>query len=557
MKFRIGTRGSELALWQAHFVQRELAARGHACEIVVLKTRGDVIDDVPLTQVEGKAFFTAEIERALLDGSVDLAVHSHKDLAVESPPGLVVAAIPRRASAAERLLVRREAWDASAAFLPLRSGARVGTSAPRRAEQLRALRPDLELADLRGNVPTRVRRLREGRYDAIVLAAAGLDRLALDVTSLGVVELPAAWFAPAPAQGALAVQARSEDRQIIECVRAALHCPETERCIAAERLLLSRAGGGCNLPLGALVGRDGDGYSAQVFFGTVPQAAGPGPRWAEARGPTPELAAQQAWERLGSNSATRAGPLGGLRVAMTGGEGDGSLLAERLARLGAELTQEVVLCFERLGSERLGPALKRLRTGDWVALTSRRAARCLAGHPQPAGVRAAAVGPATARELAAAGWRADHVGAAGATELGRALPIERGARVLFPCAALARSDLERELATRGVQVERCELYRTRPVEPPIDLAVEVDARVYASPSAVEAALAWERAHPSANTERLALGQTTARALAQHGLAAWCAAGEELDSATGLAEAVVRHLASRQVARAAPLASGKQ
>ena len=178
MKIRIGTRGSKLALWQAHYVRDRLQAAGAEVEIEVLVTRGDRIDDVPLQNVAGKGFFTKEIEDALLDGRVDVAVHSHKDLPVESPPGLAIAAVPERADPAERMLIAPAAHDPDAALLPLLQGVRIGTSSPRRQAQIAALRPDLEILQLRGNVPTRVKRLREGRYDAIVLAAAGLDRLA-------------------------------------------------------------------------------------------------------------------------------------------------------------------------------------------------------------------------------------------------------------------------------------------------------------------------------------------------------------------------------------------
>lgn len=203
MKLRIGTRGSRLALWQAEHVAAALRAEAEV-EIVVLETRGDRIQGVPLSRVEGQAFFTAEIERALLEERVDLAVHSHKDLATESPPGLVIAAIPRRGPTAERLLILPEAGDPDALFLPLKRGARVGTSAPRRRAQLLALRPDLEVVDLRGNVPTRVDKLRARAFDATVLAAAGLERLGLDLSGLVDVPLSPTLFVPAPAQGALA-----------------------------------------------------------------------------------------------------------------------------------------------------------------------------------------------------------------------------------------------------------------------------------------------------------------------------------------------------------------
>ena len=268
MKVRIGTRGSDLALWQANHVAGRLRAAGAETEIIVLKTRGDLIDDVPLSKVEGKAFFTAEIERALLDETVDLAVHSHKDLATEGPEELAIVAIPERAATAERLLIAPAAHDPSAPFLPLVQGARVGTSAPRRAEQLKTLRPDIEVLDLRGNVPTRARRVSEGRYDAVVLAAAGLDRLELDTGDAVVVTLPEETFVPAPAQGALAIQARARDTELAALCREVLHEETTARAVEAERRTLTRAGGGCSLPLGAATEALPDGrWLARIFLG--------------------------------------------------------------------------------------------------------------------------------------------------------------------------------------------------------------------------------------------------------------------------------------------------
>jgi len=229
---RIGTRGSDLALWQARHVAERLAAAGAESTLVVLETRGDRIDDVPLQSVEGKGFFTSEIEAALREKRIDLAVHSHKDLPSAPAPGLVIAAVPARASVEERLLIAPAAHAPRAHGLPLVRRARVGTSAPRRTEQLRALRADLELLPLRGNVPTRVRRLREGRYDAIVLAAAGLDRLALDLRDLIVLTLPRELLVPAPGQGALAIQTRADDEELRElCARV---LADRETAVAVE-----------------------------------------------------------------------------------------------------------------------------------------------------------------------------------------------------------------------------------------------------------------------------------------------------------------------------------
>jgi hydroxymethylbilane synthase len=260
----IGSRGSDLALWQAKHVQGLLAARaGLATEIRIIQTAGDLIQDVQLASLEGKGFFTKEIEAALLAGEIDLAVHSHKDLPTESPPGLTVAAVPERGPVEECLLVRAEAWDAAAPALPLRAGAVVGTGSLRRSSQVLALRPDLRIADLRGNVPTRLRKACEGRYDAILLARAGLVRLGLDPAPLRLHVFTPAEFVPAPAQGALAVQIRAEGARrpqdaAVAAAVARLHDAPTARAVAAERLLLAACEGGCNLPLGAWAVLAGD-----------------------------------------------------------------------------------------------------------------------------------------------------------------------------------------------------------------------------------------------------------------------------------------------------------
>ena len=174
--FRIGTRGSDLALWQAHHVRDLIANAGGTSEIIVLSTQGDRQQVQAFEKLEGKGFFTKEIEEALLEQRIDIAVHSHKDLETEQPKGLTIVAVPDRASQRDTLLVRAD-QHVAAPWLPLAQGATIGTSSVRRRDQLLLLRPDLNIVALRGNVPTRVKRLQEGGYDAIVLAEAGLDRL--------------------------------------------------------------------------------------------------------------------------------------------------------------------------------------------------------------------------------------------------------------------------------------------------------------------------------------------------------------------------------------------
>jgi hydroxymethylbilane synthase len=242
---RIGTRGSALALWQARHVADRIVALPGAppVELVTIETTGDVIRDVPLSTLPGRAFFTKELESAIADHRVDLAVHSLKDVATAIPARLVLGAILEREDPRDVLVARPD--------LRLRSlpeGARIGTSSLRRAAFLRRWRPDLAVVDLRGNVPTRLRRLDDGEYDAIVLAAAGLNRLGLEARITDY--LPADVMLPAVSQGAIAVQARAGDDRVLRWVAMLDHEP-TRLMTTAERALLREVEGGCQVPLGA------------------------------------------------------------------------------------------------------------------------------------------------------------------------------------------------------------------------------------------------------------------------------------------------------------------
>jgi hydroxymethylbilane synthase len=239
MPLVIASRGSELALWQAHWVHAQLTALGHECRIEIVRTTGDRITDAPLAKVGGKGLFTKEIEEALLDGRADLAVHSLKDLPTELPDGLALAAVPRREDPYDALVGRKLA--------DLPAGARVGTSSPRRAAQLRRLRPDLAIESVRGNLDTRLRKLDEGQYDAIVLAAAGLKRLGWAARIAEI--LPPEIMCPAVGQGALAIETRSAGEGWDACVP--LDHAETHSAVAAERTFLRALGGGCQVPIGA------------------------------------------------------------------------------------------------------------------------------------------------------------------------------------------------------------------------------------------------------------------------------------------------------------------
>jgi hydroxymethylbilane synthase len=235
----IASRGSQLALWQAHWVQKQLGAGGLESRIEIIKTTGDKITGVPLAQVGAKGLFTKEIEEALLEQRADLAVHSLKDLPTDLPAGLILAGVPERESPFDAIVGR--------CLDELPSGAKVGTSSLRRAAQLRKLRPDLVIESVRGNLDTRLRKLDEGRYDAIVLAAAGLKRLGWSDRIAEV--LAPEVMCPAVGQGALALESRETGAGKDAC--AALEHAPTRAAVTAERAVLAALGGGCQVPIGA------------------------------------------------------------------------------------------------------------------------------------------------------------------------------------------------------------------------------------------------------------------------------------------------------------------
>ncbi len=242
-QLRIGSRGSQLALWQANHISALLRGRGHEVEIEIIKTTGDKITDVALAQVGTKGMFTKEIEEALAAGRVDLAVHSLKDLPTELPPGFELVAITTRVNPRDVFLSVK--YD-SVAALP--KGGRVGTSSLRRQAQLKVVRPDLVIHALRGNVDTRVRKLEAGDYDAIILAAAGLTRLGK--TQLVKEVLSEEFMCPAAGQGALGIEIRAGD-EAMRAHLAFLDDPAARATTTCERALLNKLGGGCQVPIGA------------------------------------------------------------------------------------------------------------------------------------------------------------------------------------------------------------------------------------------------------------------------------------------------------------------
>jgi hydroxymethylbilane synthase len=249
-QLRIGTRGSQLALWQANWIKEILVRKNPDLdvEIVKIKTTGDKILDVPLAKVGGKGLFVKEIETALLDNSVDLAVHSMKDVPTLLPDGLKIVAISEREDPRD-VIISKEGRT----LAQLREGARIGTSSLRRQAQLAGYRPDLVMEPLRGNINTRLKKLRDGQYDAIVLAYAGVKRLGWEGEVTQVLDTDI--MLPAIGQGALGIEARGDDPGTLERILFLNHS-ETSLCVRAERAFLNRLEGGCQVPIAAYATTD-------------------------------------------------------------------------------------------------------------------------------------------------------------------------------------------------------------------------------------------------------------------------------------------------------------
>jgi hydroxymethylbilane synthase len=258
-KLKLGTRGSDLARTQSGTVAASLERAGFDVELTIIKTSGDQNQTALFGSIGAQGVFVREIEQALVEKRIDLAVHSFKDLPTKSPPELVVAAVPARVDPADVLVVRRSVLEGNKEeWIPLAKSAKVGTASARRRVWLTHFRPDLKIEPLRGNVPTRLRKLAEGAYDAIVLAAAGVERLMAerrlgDLGALGEIEflpLDPQKFVPAPAQGALALQCRRDDARVLAALATIDHA-ESHVAVLAERDALARAEGGCDVAFGA------------------------------------------------------------------------------------------------------------------------------------------------------------------------------------------------------------------------------------------------------------------------------------------------------------------
>jgi hydroxymethylbilane synthase len=490
----IGTRGSALALAQTKLVASRIGADA---EIRVLRTAGDR-SERPIREL-GDGVFVAAIEDALLHREIDVAVHSLKDLPTTEREGLVIAAVPERADPRDVLITSQRSGLPS---LPER--AIVGTSSPRRAAFLRAMRPDVLTREIRGNVDTRLRKVQEGEYDAAVLALAGLRRLGIAVGDHEILDERA--MTPPPGQGALAVQCRADDRAVRTRLEA-LDDADAHRAVRAERALLAALGASCALRLGALARAGSDGVHLAAAFAVGNEIV----RF-DGAGADPDAVAAAAAQALSAHF------LEGVTVVLTRDDDDDRELAEELRVLRARVAVAPCIRTEPLDDRgALAGELAALGADDLVVVTSPAGAAAIGSSGASLAAPVATVGLATAERLRAHGITPAFVARTpSAVALGGEVPLPRGT-VLLARSDRATAELPAILRGRGARVREVIAYRTVvAVSGEIDLARDAIAAgdrpvvVFASPSAVDGFVGEVGSGSLADARIVAIGPTTAR-----------------------------------------------
>lgn len=565
---RIGTRGSALARRQTEMVVRLLSRLFPASTVrtEIVRTEGDVDKVSPLTLIGGRGVFTSALQRALLDGQIDAAVHSAKDLPSLEPPGIEIAAFPERADPRDVVVSRHGVGLADLPREPV-----IGTSSRRRAAQVRALRPDARVVELRGNVDTRLRKALDTELDAVILAAAGVARMGWSDRIAAY--LPVDQFTPAPGQGALAVETRRAPDPTATMVRA-INDSGLARAVAIERAFLRGVGGGCATPIGAYAVPEPatDGREPAIRFHAM-LASDDGTRLERAvERLVPERGEDVAFDlarrlmravrpRYHLGAAPAQAPLTGMSVLVTRAQGRAAGLVAALEAAGALPVVLPAIAFAPVEDDApLLDAARRLAAGDydWAVFTSANAVEPLLRHlpqtgPSPGRLRVGAVGEATRAKLQEFGVVADVVPAE-STAAGLVQALRRegvdGARILCPQGNLARPTLVDGLRAAGAAVDTVLAYRTvmagdsQPVMQRLAHEGRFDVVTFASPSAVDGFLVAVGADLAALSGACfaCVGPTTAAAARERGLPVHAVADAPSDA--GLVEAIVDYFGER-------------
>jgi len=500
-KIIIGSRGSELALWQANFVKDKLQEIGCEVEIKIIKTQGDAVQHLSFDKLEGKGFFTKELEEELLKKTIDLAVHSHKDLPTESPAGLIIGAVSYREDPSELLLINKDAVDEKQKF-SLKKNAIVGTSSSRRKSQLLALRPDVTMEELRGNVPTRVQKLKEKKHDAIMLAAAGVERLELDLEGLHVEKINPKEFIPAPAQGVLALQIREGDKDLFRKL-SELNDIDVQKTIEVERKVLNLFDGGCQLPLGVYCEAEEDNDSGETIYKTwvsKAEAWDKHPRYFYFESKRAEGFAEKIVEKINSQKPAS--------VFISRDSRENDFFSKALTAHGYTVTAKSLIETRRI-------PLRPMPACDWIFFSSKNAVKhFFAQKPLLGEVKYGAIGKTTADEIRKFGKKADFIGYSTDIKLtGKQLSAVVGSKkVLFPSARGSMRTIQQQLPKLGQAVDMLVYETIKRNDTPVEYA---DILVFTSPSNVEAFL--EKNKIGKEQKIVAMGGATENALSKMGI----------------------------------------
>jgi hydroxymethylbilane synthase len=495
----IGTRGSELALWQAHYTKNLLEEKGFKTELKIISTEGDRSQqwNTSFEKMEGKGFFTKELEDALLNKEIDLAVHSHKDLPTESPEGLLIAGVSKREDPSELLLIRKEAVDENLKW-NLKENALVGTSSARRKSQALAFRPDLQLKDLRGNVPTRIKKLRSGEYDAIMLAAAGVERLELDLSDLHEEKLNPEEFVPAPAQGVLAWQIRENDDELLSVIDL-INDFDVLVKINIERRILNLFEGGCQLPLGAYCETEFDDEDRLRFkvWTSVADAWDKQPKQLYFETLNTDGYADEIVEKIQSIKPRK--------IFITKNFREKDYLPRALGNLGFTIEGKSLIEFREI-------KIKELPKTDWIFFSSKHAVKYFFSQkPKIENVKFGCVGTATSAELRANGYRADFIGQSTDTKLvGKQFAAKVGSsKVLFPIAKESMQSIQWQMPKRD-NVINLNVYAT--LKHSAEINTDIEIIVFTSPSNVQSYFEKNKWQP--HQKAVAMGDATATSLSK-------------------------------------------
>ena len=499
-KIIIGSRGSDLALWQANHVKDRLTQAGFDCSITIIKTQGDKIQHLSFDKLEGKGFFTKELEEALLAGSIDLAVHSHKDLPTTSPEKLCIAAVSERENPSEILLIDKNAVDEKQVW-NLKKNARVGTSSARRKTQLCAYRNDLNISDLRGNVPTRIQKLRDGQYDAIMLAAAGVERLQINLDEFIVEKLDPKIFVPAPAQGVLALQTREDNIELIEALQF-LHQKEVATKINIERKVLNLFDGGCQLPLGVYCEKGFDAEENTIYKVWVSKAADAN------KAPIYSYYEKTETEQFAQEIVAHLNAIKPCKIFITRNLQAHHLFSSSLMAQGFEVHGISLITFNTI-------AMKNMPQTDWIFFSSKHAVEnFFKQKPIIAHQKFGAIGKSTADAIRKFGKRAEFIGQSTDTKtIGKQFAARAGsASVLFPIAKGSLRSVQSQFIKKEQTID-INVYET--IEHNDAQLPVADILIFTSPSNVNAFFKENKFET--HHQIIAMGGATEAELRKHGV----------------------------------------